>query len=61
MEVVADTSALLSLEAGGVLEIAVEKLDFMASTFKLIESLGLLCGRNFYEKRNSKALLSSNN
>jgi len=38
-----------------------ERLDFMASTFKLIESLGLLLGRNFNEERNSKALLSSNN
>ena len=31
MEIIADTSALLSLEAGGVLEIAVEKLDFIIS------------------------------
>jgi len=39
-----------------------EKLDFMASTFKLIESLGLLLGRKFNEEqRNYKALASSNN
>lgn len=38
-----------------------ERLDFMASIFKLIESFGLLFGRNFYEKRSSEALLSSNN
>jgi rRNA-processing protein FCF1 len=47
MKLAIDTSALLSLEAGGVLEIAVEKLDFIISPRVKEELVGLSRNNNF--------------
>ena len=47
MKIVADTSALLSLEAGGILEISVEKLDFVISPRIKEEIIGLSKNSDF--------------
>lgn len=56
MEIVADTSALLSLEAGGILEIAVEKLDFIISP-RVKEELTGLSQNNDFEGNLAKNIL----
>lgn len=56
MKIVADTSALLSLETGGVLEIAVEKLDFIIST-RIKEELTGLSKNNDFEGNLAKNVL----
>jgi predicted nucleic acid-binding protein len=47
MNIVADTSALISLEAGGILEIAVEKIDFVMSTRIKKELFGISRNNDF--------------
>ena len=47
MKIVVDTSALLSLEAGGILEIAAEKLDFVISPRIMGEITGLSKNNDF--------------
>ncbi len=56
MRLVIDTSALLSLEAGGVLEIAVEKLDFIISS-RIKEELVGLSKNNDFEGNLAKNVL----
>jgi len=56
MKLVIDTSALLSLEAGGVLEIAVEKLDFIIS-LTIKEELTGLSKNNDFEGNLAKNVL----
>ena len=56
MKIAADTSALLSLEAGGILEIAVEKLDFVIST-RIKEELVGISKNNDFEGNISKKVL----
>ena len=56
MEIAIDTSALLSLEAGGVLEIAVEKLDFIISP-RIKEELTGLSKNNDFEGNLAKNVI----
>jgi len=56
MNLAIDTSALLSLEAGGVLEIAVEKLDFIISP-RVKEELTGISENNDFEGNLAKSVL----
>ena len=56
MEIVVDTSALLSLEAGGVLEISIEKLDFIIP-LRVKEEITGLSKNNDFEGNLAKNIL----
>lgn len=56
MEIVVDTSALLSLEAGGILEISIEKLDFIIP-LRVKEEITGLSKNNDFEGNLAKNVL----